>query len=178
LLLQDTFARIIRTPADRQKWDAMITLIRTGWGTDNPAYRQMFTSLFMPDGSEADQRVFNEMQRVSSTPEDAAAFASAMLDIDVRALAPKLRAPTLIVQVRDDQIAPFENGRELASLIPGARLVVLKGRDHIFVDGDGEQEQFVRAVTPFLTEELKPAARPWRRRFATRRASVEKSYIL
>jgi pimeloyl-ACP methyl ester carboxylesterase len=160
LLLEDTFARIIHTPQDRQKWDAMVTLIRSGWGSDNPAYRQMFTSLFMPDGSEADQRFWNEMQRLSATPEDAAAFTAATDDIDVRDLAPKVRAPTLIIQVRDDQIVPFENGRELAALIPASRLAVINGRDHVYVDGDGELEQLVNAATPFLIQELPPEDRP------------------
>jgi pimeloyl-ACP methyl ester carboxylesterase/class 3 adenylate cyclase len=160
ILLEDTYARIIHSAQDRQKWDAMITLIRTGWGSDNPAYRQMFTSLFMPDGSEADQRVWNEMERVSATPEDAAAFTTATNNIDVRNLAPKIRAPTLIIQVRNDQIVPLENGRELASLIPGARLAVIEGRDHVYVDGDGEEEQLVRELRPFLTDELQPPPPP------------------
>ena len=120
LVFYGTYARFIHDPQERQKWEAMITLMRTGWGSDNPTYRQLFTSLFMPDGSEADQRVLTEMGRVAATPEDAARFMTATLNIDVRDLARQIRAPTLVVHTRGDQIVPLESGRELAGLIPGA----------------------------------------------------------
>jgi class 3 adenylate cyclase/pimeloyl-ACP methyl ester carboxylesterase len=154
LVFYGTYARFIHDPQERQKWEAMITLMRTGWGSDNPTYRQLFTSLFMPDGSEADQRVLNEMGRVSATPEDAAGFMSATLNIDVRDLARQIQAPTLVIHTRGDQIVPLETGRELAGLIPGARMVVIEGRDHIPVAGDGELEQLVPAVASFLDEDL------------------------
>jgi class 3 adenylate cyclase len=67
LVFYGTYARFMHDSQQRQKWEAMITLMRTGWGSDNPTYRQLFTSLFMPDGSEAYQRVFNEMMRVAAT---------------------------------------------------------------------------------------------------------------
>jgi pimeloyl-ACP methyl ester carboxylesterase len=165
LVFYGTYARFIHDPQERQKWEAMITLMRTGWGSDNPTYRQLFTSLFMPDGSEADQRVVNEMGRVAATPEDAARFMTATLDVDARDLARKIRAPTLVVHTRGDQVVPLESGRELAGLIPGARMVVIEGRDHILVRGDGEAEQFGPAVSSFLDEDLqaqkaKPTAVP------------------
>ena len=158
LVFYGTYARFIRDAQERRRWEAMVTLMRTGWGSDNPAYRQMFTSLFMPDGSEVDQRVLNEMGRVAASPENAAAFMTATLDIDVRKLARQIIAPTLVVHVRGDQVVPFDSGRELAALIPGARMAVIEGRDHIPVPGDGEQEQLVQAVFPFLDEDTQKAA--------------------
>jgi pimeloyl-ACP methyl ester carboxylesterase len=154
LVFYGTYADFVHDPQERQKWEAMITLMRTGWGSDNLTYRQLFTSLFMPDGSETDQRLFNEMMRVAATPEDAAAFMTATLHIDVRNFARQIRTPTLVVQIRGDQIVPLESGRELAGLIPGARMVVIEGRDHIPVAGDGELEQLVPAVASFLDEDL------------------------
>jgi len=154
LVFYGTYARFIHDSQERQKWEAMITLMRTGWGSDNPTYRQLFTSLFMPDGSEADQRVLTEMGRVAATPEDAARFMTATLNIDVRDLARQIRAPTLVVHTRGDQIVPLESGRELAGLIPGARMVVIEGRDHIPVAGDRELEQQVPVVASFLDEDL------------------------
>ena len=94
------------------------------------------------------------MGRVAASPENAAAFMTATLDIDVRKLARQIIAPTLVVHVRGDQIVPLETGRELAGLIPGARMVVIEGRDHITVPGDGELEQLVPAVASFLDEDL------------------------
>jgi pimeloyl-ACP methyl ester carboxylesterase len=154
LVFYGSYARFIHNPQERQKWEALVTLMRTGWGSDNSTYRQLFTSLFMPDGSVADQLVSNEMVRVAATPEDAAGFMQATLDIDVSDLARQIRAPTLVVHTRGDQVVPLETGRELAGLIPGARMVVIEGRDHIPVPGDGEVEQLVPAVASFLDEDL------------------------
>jgi pimeloyl-ACP methyl ester carboxylesterase len=98
------------------------------------------------------------MGRVAASPENAAAFMTATLDIDVRKLARQILAPTLVVHVRGDQVVPFDSGRELAALIPGARMAVIEGRDHIPVPGDGEQEQLVQAVFPFLDEDTQKAA--------------------
>jgi pimeloyl-ACP methyl ester carboxylesterase len=79
---------------------------------------------------------------------------TATLNIDVGDLARKIHAPTLVVHTRVDQVVPLESGRELAALIPGARMVVIEGRDHIPVPGDGEVEQIVPAVASFLDENL------------------------
>jgi len=127
-----------------------VTLVRTGWGSDNPAYRQMFTSMFMPDGSDIDMRFFNEMQRISANPEDAAAFIAAGLTIDVTALAPYVQVPTLVIHRRGDAIVPFELGREIASLIPGARLLPLEGNNHVMLPNEPEVEQLNRALEDFL----------------------------
>lgn len=154
-----SFSRITPTTEAKRQWEAMTTLVRTGWGSDNPAYRQMFTSLFMPEGSEVDMRVFNEMQRVSADPSDAAGFISAMLDIDVRDLAQQLRVPVLVLHRRGDAIVPFEAGREIAALIPGARLVTLEGNNHAVLRNETKVlEQMNEALMEFLGEDLAPAA--------------------
>ena len=80
------------------------------------------------------------------------------LKIDVSALASQIKAPTLIIQVRGDQVVPFFAATELASLIPGARLVPIEGSDHLPIPGDGEGEQIARAVQPFLDQDLEPAS--------------------
>ena len=165
VILYDTFARgwldlkseagkKLDTPVERERQQAM-TLVTSGWG--NPAYRDMFTNLLMPNGSEIDKRFFNEMMQIAETPEDASAFMEAGNHIDVSALAPQIKAPTLIIQVRGDQVVPFIAATDLASLIPGARLVPIEGIDHIAVRGDGEDEQIDRAVRTFLDQDLETA---------------------
>jgi len=147
-----SFARIVASAEGRQQWDAMRTLVSTGWGSDNTAYRQLFTSMFMPDGNEVDMRVFNEMQRISANADDAAGFIAEMVDTDVRSLAPNIRVPALVIHRRGDIIVPFERGRELASLIPGARLQPLEGKNHAMLRGEPELEQLVQALEHFLGE--------------------------
>jgi class 3 adenylate cyclase/pimeloyl-ACP methyl ester carboxylesterase len=165
VILYDTYARVLDlnseaakqfdTPAERQRRQAM-ALVMSGW--NNPAYRDMFTNLLMPNGSEIDKQFMNELTRISETPEDAGAFLSAGLKIDVSALASQIKAPTLIIQVRGDQVVPFFAATELASLIPGARLVLIEGSDHLPIPGDGEGEQIAQAVQPFLDQDLEPAS--------------------
>ena len=111
----------------------------------------------MPTASEAEKGFMDEMLRISGTPEDVNAFLSASGKIDVSALARQIKAPTLIIHMRGDQVVPFYLGTDLASLIPGARLVPIDGSDHVPIPGDGESEQIDRAVTPFLDQDLEPA---------------------
>jgi len=152
LVLYGSFARLAESTDARKRWEAMITLARSGWGTDNPAYREMFTALFMPDGTESEMRRFSEKQRTSATPEDAANFMLASLNLDVSALAPKVRAPTLLIHRRGDLIVPFEQGRKLAALIPGARLVSLDSRNHASIDGDPTNVQAFDVALQFIVE--------------------------
>jgi len=140
------------TPDEQANREAGLRLLRNGWG--NPAIRGMFVSLAIPNGSEVDKELFSEMLRLSTTPEDFGAFSSADDKIDVRSLAQQVRTPTLVLQVRGDQLSPIHYSKELATLIPGARLVFIEGKDHIPVPGDGEMEQISQAVSPFIEEEF------------------------
>jgi pimeloyl-ACP methyl ester carboxylesterase len=124
LVLYGTSAKFLLTAEERQRWEAMVTLVRSGWGSGNPAFRKMFISLLVPDGDEITRRVLDELFRISANSEDAANFLSAAIESDVTALAPQVRAPTLVIHRRGDQVVPFERGRDLAALIPGARFLV------------------------------------------------------
>ncbi len=155
VILMDTFARYFPDPnsgpAERQRQQA-ISLVISGW--NNPAYRDLFTNLAMPNANDIEKRFMNEMLQISGTPEDVSAFLSA--PIDVSALARQIKVPTLIIHMRGDQLVPFYLGTDLASLIPGARLVPIEGSDHVPIPGDGEAEQISEAVQPFLDQDLEP----------------------
>lgn len=129
---------------------AMLTLTRDGWDGDNPAFRQMFTSLFMPDGTLEEQRWFNEVQRTTTSAENACAIQLVAARTDVRPLLPKISVPTLVAHCRDDAMVPFEAGRALARAIPGARFLALEGRNHVFLEGDPAWPRFVEATRAFL----------------------------
>jgi pimeloyl-ACP methyl ester carboxylesterase len=134
LYLYGTFVRM--SEESRSQIRSLVPLVRSSWGQDNPAFRQVFTSLFMPEADEFTMRLFNDMQRVAATPSDAAAFLDTLVDVDARAYAPRVKAPTLVSHLRGDAIVPFESGREVASLIPGARLLSIEGKNHAFLLGD------------------------------------------
>jgi len=153
LVLYGGFAHQALREVERKK--AFVSLIHDWWGgSDNPESRQLFASLMMPDASEADRRLFIEMERTSLTPEDAAALMLANFALDVTALAPKVRVPTLIIHRRGDLAVPLENGREMATLIPGARFMVVEGRNHVLLPDDPGAELINDAVEEFLDEDL------------------------
>jgi class 3 adenylate cyclase len=161
LILQGSFARmgwLIDTEEGQQRFQTALSLIRQGWGTDLPAYRQFFTSLFIPDGDAEAIRQFNEMQRVSTSPENAVAVLSAMRDTDVSELLSRVRAPTLVVHCRGDAIVPFESGRRLAAAIPGARFLPLDSRNHLPLPNEPAAEVLEKAMEEFLDEGEEPAA--------------------
>lgn len=131
---------------------AMLELIELGWGLENPAYRQMFTSIFIPDATPEQAAWFNELERTSTTPAIAARLIASFGSIDVTDLAPKVQCPTLVLHVRNDSRVPFDEGRLIAGLIPGAHFVPLDGRNHVLLEGEptfarmfAELHQFLRS---------------------------------
>ena len=108
----------------------MLTLVRLGWGQENPAFRQMFTSQFIPGATKEQADWFNEFQRISCSPADAARNLVANGDVDVPRFCLRSRVPTLVMHARHDARVPFDDGPErLAAGIPGARFVALEQRE-------------------------------------------------
>jgi len=139
------------TESGRKAFEAMLTLVRQGWGSDMPAYRQLFTTMFMPDVTDIDAvRDFNEMQRVSGSGETVAAFLAGVRDTDVRELLPQVRTPTLVIHRRGDTTVPFRAGRELATGIPGARFLPLEGANHFVLPNEPVRETIYKAVEEFV----------------------------
>jgi class 3 adenylate cyclase/pimeloyl-ACP methyl ester carboxylesterase len=151
LVLYGGFARgayrRAKNELELQKAKALAALIRTGWGDDSPVYRQLFSSLFMPGGTAEQLQKFTERQRQTTSAECAYRYFETTRNLDVTGLLPRVKAPTLVMHVRGDQVQPFEAGRELADGIPGARFVALQGHNHIPLEQD--------ATTPRLLEEIK-----------------------
>ncbi|MCV2394840.1 alpha/beta fold hydrolase [Actinotalea sp. M2MS4P-6] len=140
------------TAAEREQDALLVSLTRVGWGLETPAFRRVFTTLFMPDADEREVGEYEDMQRVSASPETAARIRETSAEIDVSDLARDVRAATLVVHVRDDGVTPFEEGRRMATLIPGARFVPLDGRNHILLARDPAWHRLVAAVREFLDD--------------------------
>lgn len=130
--------------------EAMVTLTELGWGADNPAYRQLFTNIYIPDATAKQMDWFNEMQRRSASPENAVRLQRVLSQINVRELLPKVRTPTLIFHSRQDQAIPFSQGEELAAGIPGARFVPLESRNHILIESEPAWPMFAQISREFL----------------------------
>ncbi len=134
---------------EAEEVDALIQLIRVGWGRDTPVYRQLFAMLFMPSATPERLREFAELQRLSTSGENAARIVEALATIDVQPLCPRVRCPTLVMHSRGDTNVAFEEGRRLAALIPGARLLPLETDNHILVSGEPAWVQFMDALREF-----------------------------
>ncbi len=139
-----------KNEAEREKINAMGTLIRAGWGEDNPAFRQLFTTQFIPDATKEQSNWFNDMQRKSASPECAARYFTAVGNINVTALLPKVTAPTLVMHAREDGAHPIELGREVAAGIPGAKFIALASRNHIPLEQDATVPRVIEEINLFL----------------------------
>jgi pimeloyl-ACP methyl ester carboxylesterase/DNA-binding winged helix-turn-helix (wHTH) protein len=131
---------------------ALMTLIRQGWGRNNPAFRQLFTSLFIPGATPEQMEGFNELQRQCASPEAAAALYSALGDLDVTDLLPKVRTPTLVLHANKDAIVPINAGRAFATGIPGATFVPLDSSNHILLAEEPAFSVLMAEVRRFIAD--------------------------
>ena len=105
---------------------SLLGMVRTHWGLGS----RMLADVWLPDGDAAERMEMTDYQRAAATPEMAAALLELAYELDARASFERLRAPALILHRRGDRAAPFRLARELAALVPGARLLPLDGSAH------------------------------------------------
>lgn len=135
---------------DVARAEASITLIRDGWGRDNPAARQMFTSLIVPDATHEEMRWFNDLERVSASAATAICLLQVIGDIDVTELLPRVGVPTLVLHSRGDARVPFEHGLMLARAIPDARFVALESKNHLILSHEPAWPRYIGEICGFL----------------------------
>lgn len=159
LILHGGYARGWRKRADAAeiaRREALNTLVLQGWGQDNPAFRQVFTSFYIPDGNPEQMRWWNDLQRISTSPQNAARLMEELGEIDVTPLLPQISVPTLVLHSRHDAAVPFAAGRELAASIPGARLVPLDSHNHVILEQEAAWPRFLGEIRAFLHMEELP----------------------
>lgn len=143
--------------------DSLIGLVTGNWKLATLA----MGTIFIPNGSSTDLSWFSRFQREASAPQTAAAFLTYMRSHDVGSELARLRVPTTVITNSHDPAVAPEHSRELARLVPGARLVVLDGNEHDpFIRDSGnvveailaavEGRPFVRARPPATIRALTP----------------------
>lgn len=168
LVLYGGYARgpFQRNSPDRASfYKAMIDMVRLEWGSDNPTFRQVFTSRFIPGGTEEQLGWYNDLCRKTITPETAARLLESRAMIDVTSLLAKVRAPTVVLHASGDAVVPITEGRILAAGIPGAQFIELDSKNHILLENESAWERFCEEVLKFM--ELKGATRGEDRAFAS-----------
>ena len=154
LVLCSAYARgrAVRAVGEEEKRAAALDLelARVGWGRDDPAFRQVFAAQFLPDGTRADWAAFDQLQRRTTSPENAVRFLEEFGRIDVREQARQVCCPTLVMHSRDDHRVPMGFGEELATLIPDSRLVALSSNNHLLTATEPAWQVFRDEIDAFL----------------------------
>jgi pimeloyl-ACP methyl ester carboxylesterase/DNA-binding CsgD family transcriptional regulator len=135
-------------------------LIRVGWAREDPTFRRVFTSTFIPDATEEQMRWFDDLQRMSTSVENALASRIGRQQVDIANSLDRIEAPTLILHALGDRATPFECGREVASRIRDARLVPIDSRNHILLADEPAWKVFMREVSAFLAPDRMTWAGP------------------
>jgi pimeloyl-ACP methyl ester carboxylesterase/DNA-binding CsgD family transcriptional regulator len=138
------------SPATVEKARVMLGLIEQGWGTEEPAFRQVFTSLMVPGGTAEQWRWFTDMMRRATSPQTAQRMLRLWQTIDVSDLARQVRCPTLVLHARRDAIVPYEEGKLMASLIPDAEFVTLDSANHVILEDEPAWSHLAAELRRFL----------------------------
>jgi pimeloyl-ACP methyl ester carboxylesterase/DNA-binding CsgD family transcriptional regulator len=138
------------TARERETFDTLGKLIELGWSGRDASLRQVFTMQFIPGAGIELVRAFNELMRLSAPPETALRIYRAFGALDVRAEAPRVCCPALVAHSTRDLRVPFEEGRKLAGLVPGARFVPLESENHLLLAHEPALRGFLDAIDEFI----------------------------
>jgi pimeloyl-ACP methyl ester carboxylesterase/DNA-binding CsgD family transcriptional regulator len=172
LVLYGGFARGRRVRGQPVQDDAVVASIRAGWTRADPIYRQVFSALFLPEGTPEQKAWYEDLLRTSTSAETAVKLFEARGWLDVSELAKEVSTRTLVVHARDDRVVPVEEGRLLAALIPDARLVLLESANHILLADEPAWRYFVSELHAFLGTGPAPTAPMTGAEFSARELEV------
>jgi pimeloyl-ACP methyl ester carboxylesterase len=144
------------TPGAAEEHSARVALAKIGWGRDNAAFRQVFTNWMLPDATQEEIEAFDELQAHTCSAENAVRLMEAWARVDVRNRLADVRAPALVMHARADRSVPFDEGRVIAKLLPGARLVPLESRNHLLLPREPAWQQFLAELDALAPAQVAP----------------------
>jgi pimeloyl-ACP methyl ester carboxylesterase/DNA-binding CsgD family transcriptional regulator len=145
--------RYLRGEHEAEQARVMTDLMRVGWGGAVPAFRQVFSSIYIPSAGEEQKRWYDDMQQASSSGEMAARLWLSFVETDVSDAARSITQPALVFHARHDHAVPYDEGRRLASLFADGRLVTLETDNHILQDGEPAWDVFRSELRTFLGDD-------------------------
>jgi pimeloyl-ACP methyl ester carboxylesterase/DNA-binding CsgD family transcriptional regulator len=160
------------TPVKERAYRAMVDLARSDWGNDNPTFRQVFTSRFIPGASAEQLQWFNELCLKTTTAEIAARLLEARAVMDITPSLRDVRMPTLVIHAGGDQVVPVGEGRLLASEIPGAHFVEVESRNHVLLEHEPAWQRFQEEVLAFVQQDQPAKGDPVFAALSTRERQV------
>ena len=167
-----TRGRFASTPDSAKEGEARLQIYELGWRNETPAYGQFFAALHIPDSSPAQSRAYNELLRRATSPANALGYLRTFWNIDLYEIIPQVSCPTLVLHAREDSVIAFDEGRKVAALIPGARFVLLDGRNHVVLDNEPAWQQLTEAIDAFLPVTTPESARLWLNELTAREREV------
>lgn len=136
-------------PEERRRREAVVELTELGWGKPDPVFRRLYTSMFLPRGTEEQLQWYDELCARSTSPEMAARLMRAQSQADFSDLPARVSVPTLVLHAREDAVVPFSEGVSIAAGIPGAEFVQLESGNHILLEDEPAWDRFRQAVLEF-----------------------------
>jgi DNA-binding NarL/FixJ family response regulator len=128
----------------------MLKLVELGWGRNNPAFRQVYTSLLIPESKPEQYQWFIDMQRMTISPKNVVRLMRELDRIDISAELRNVTCPTLVLHAREDRRVPFAEGHLIAHSIANAQFVPLEGRNHLLLSHQPAWHQFFDETARFL----------------------------
>jgi pimeloyl-ACP methyl ester carboxylesterase len=150
LIINGGYAQGRNLRGEKEKGDIFLSMLRHGWGDEHSPFMRAFASVFIPNGSPEQVRWFADLQRMTTSAENAVRLRRACDNIDVTRLLPKVQVPTLVLHSRRDAVVPHEQGRLIAASIPDARLVTLESENHVLLAGEPAWDKFLEEIDAFL----------------------------
>ncbi len=144
-------------PEAAREYRLVVEAIQVGWGKENPVFRQLFTSRFIPEGTPEQLSWFNELCRKTTTADIAVQLMKMRAKMNVVDLLEQVRVPTLVIHGNEDNICPVTEGRFLASMIPDAQFVELPSKNHVLLEHEPAWRLFQQAVLDFCGRRVEPS---------------------
>ncbi len=145
--------RMLRAAAaEREQAQALLTLMRHGWGKEGSPFIKAFTAMYIPDGTTEQAQSLAELQRLTTSPENAVKLRTAVDNFDATDYLAKVSCPTLVLHARNDAIHPLDQGRKLAAGISNAEFVMLESANHVILPQEPAWLTLFEAMRGFLLE--------------------------
>lgn len=162
LVLQGGYSlgRLLRDTAEREQGEALLTLMRHGWGKEGSPFIKAFTANYIPGGNEEQTESLVELQKRTTSPENAVKIRVAVDSFDVTGLLEKVAVPTLVIHARNDGVHPLDQGRKLAAEIPGAEFVLLESLNHMILAQEPAWNDLFEAIRGFVSVGAEKASAP------------------
>jgi pimeloyl-ACP methyl ester carboxylesterase len=135
---------------EREQGRAMLTFIRQGWGQPSGPFLQAFASIFIPDGTKEQMESLTELQRISTSPDNAARIRETVDLFDVSEHIGEISIPALIIHARNDGVQPLSEGKKLAAAIPNAQFLMLDSRNHVLLEHESGWLIFFEELDAFI----------------------------